>query len=61
MATNVILDPGLAFGTGDHPTTQLCLQWLTQTVKGGENVLDYGTGSGILAISALKVRNFSSH
>lgn len=54
-ATNVILDPGLAFGTGDHPTTRLCLQWLNHIVKGGECILDYGTGSGILAISALKL------
>lgn len=54
-ATNVILDPGLAFGTGDHPTTQLCLRWLKHIVKGGERILDYGTGSGILAITALKL------
>lgn len=56
-ATNVILDPGLAFGTGDHPTTQLCLRWLKHVVKGGESILDYGTGSGILAITGLKVSN----
>lgn len=54
-ATNIILDPGLAFGTGDHPTTQLCLCWLNEVVKGGEEILDYGTGSGILAITALKL------
>lgn len=54
-ATNVILDPGLAFGTGDHPTTQLCLRWLKHVVKGGEHILDYGVGSGILAISGLKL------
>ncbi|KAI5083884.1 hypothetical protein GOP47_0000053 [Adiantum capillus-veneris] len=53
-ATNIILDPGLAFGTGDHPTTQLCLRWLNNVMKGGEEILDYGTGSGILAIAALK-------
>ena len=47
------LDPGLAFGTGSHPTTRLCLEWLEQTVQGGEVVLDYGCGSGILAIAAL--------
>ncbi|HEX6944923.1 MAG TPA: 50S ribosomal protein L11 methyltransferase [Casimicrobiaceae bacterium] len=46
------LDPGLAFGTGSHPTTRLCLEWLHATVRGGESVLDYGCGSGILAIAA---------
>ncbi|MGE5198663.1 MAG: 50S ribosomal protein L11 methyltransferase [Rhodospirillaceae bacterium] len=46
------LDPGLAFGTGSHPTTRLCLEWLHETVRGGESVLDYGCGSGILAIAA---------
>ncbi|UOP04905.1 50S ribosomal protein L11 methyltransferase [Conchiformibius kuhniae] len=48
------LDPGVAFGTGSHPTTQLCLRWLDARVRGGETVLDYGCGSGILAIAALK-------
>lgn len=51
-AVNVILDPGRAFGTGSHPTTRLCLEWLDARVLGGETVLDYGCGSGILAISA---------
>jgi ribosomal protein L11 methyltransferase len=46
------LDPGLAFGTGSHPTTRLCLQWLSRHVHGGERVLDYGCGSGVLAIAA---------
>jgi len=46
------LDPGVAFGTGSHPTTALCLQWLRATLRGGERVLDYGCGSGILAIGA---------
>lgn len=46
------LDPGLAFGTGSHPTTHLCLQWLDAHVEGAETVLDYGCGSGILAIAA---------
>jgi ribosomal protein L11 methyltransferase len=49
---HIELDPGLAFGTGSHPTTHLCLQWLEQNVQGGETVLDYGCGSGILAIAA---------
>lgn len=54
-AINLILDPGLAFGTGSHPTTQLCLAWLDQYLQRGETVLDYGCGSGILAIAALKL------
>ncbi|MDD4929052.1 MAG: 50S ribosomal protein L11 methyltransferase [Gallionella sp.] len=54
-AINIILDPGLAFGTGSHPTTRLCLRWLDNNIKGGESVLDYGCGSGILAIAALKL------
>lgn len=52
---NIVLDPGLAFGTGSHPTTHLCLSWLADTIKGGERVLDYGCGSGILAIAAKKL------
>jgi ribosomal protein L11 methyltransferase len=47
------LDPGLAFGTGTHPTTALCLEWLTQQGLRGKTVLDYGCGSGVLAIAAL--------
>ena len=54
-AVNLQLDPGLAFGTGSHPTTRLCLQWLDSKLKGGESILDYGCGSGILAIAALKL------
>ncbi len=54
-AINLILDPGLAFGTGSHPTTHLCLQWLERNIRGGESVLDYGCGSGILAITARKL------
>lgn len=54
-AINITLDPGLAFGTGSHPTTRLCLCWLDANLQGGESVLDYGCGSGILAIAALKL------
>jgi ribosomal protein L11 methyltransferase len=54
-AINIALDPGLAFGTGSHPTTRLCLRWLDGNIKGGETVLDYGCGSGILAIAAMKL------
>jgi len=52
-AVNILLDPGLAFGTGTHPTTALCLEWLDQHVQGGETVIDFGCGSGILGIGAL--------
>lgn len=51
-AINIMLDPGLAFGTGTHPTTALCLQWLDGFDVNGLSVLDYGCGSGILAIAA---------
>jgi ribosomal protein L11 methyltransferase len=54
-ALNITLDPGLAFGTGSHPTTRLCLRWLAQRLRRGARVLDYGCGSGILAIAALKL------
>ncbi|MBI4205959.1 MAG: 50S ribosomal protein L11 methyltransferase [Betaproteobacteria bacterium] len=54
-AVNIVLDPGLAFGTGTHPTTRLCLRWLEGHVHGGETVIDFGCGSGILAIAALKL------
>ena len=54
-AINIALDPGLAFGTGNHPTTRLCLTWLERVVRGGETVIDYGCGSGILAIAAMKL------
>ncbi len=58
-AINLVLDPGLAFGTGSHPTTFLCLQWLTETLRGGPgtqlSLLDYGCGSGILGIAAARL------
>ncbi|MCI7325856.1 MAG: 50S ribosomal protein L11 methyltransferase [Gemmiger sp.] len=53
--TVITMDPGMAFGTGTHETTSLCLETLDSLVKGGERVLDIGTGSGILAIAALKL------
>ncbi|HLB57840.1 MAG TPA: 50S ribosomal protein L11 methyltransferase [Gammaproteobacteria bacterium] len=54
-AVNVILDPGLAFGTGTHPTTALCLEWLDNNIKSQECIMDYGCGSGILSLAALKL------
>ena len=54
-ATNIVLDPGVAFGTGAHPTTRLCLRWLDAVVTPDADVLDYGCGSGILAIAAMKL------
>jgi ribosomal protein L11 methyltransferase len=51
----LLLDPGLAFGTGSHPTTALCLEWLAQNIRAGEQVIDYGCGSGILALAAIKL------
>lgn len=52
---NIILDPGLAFGTGTHPTTALCLEWLAENIHSEQWVIDYGCGSGILGIAALKL------
>lgn len=52
---NIILDPGLAFGTGAHPTTHLCTEWLIDNVSKEKKVLDYGCGSGILSIAAYKL------
>ncbi|KAF0812834.1 Ribosomal protein L11 methyltransferase [Andreprevotia sp. IGB-42] len=60
-AINIALDPGLAFGTGSHPTTRLCLKWLDAHIAGGETLLDYGCGSGILAIAARKVGAGATH
>ncbi len=54
-AVNLILDPGMAFGTGSHPTTRLCLEWLERNVSDGCTMLDYGCGSGILAIAAARL------
>ena len=54
-AVKILLDPGLAFGTGTHPTTALCLEWLDGEDLTGKTVLDYGCGSGILAIAAAKL------
>lgn len=54
-AINLILDPGMAFGTGSHPTTRLCLEWLEENVSSGCSILDYGCGSGILAIAASRL------
>jgi len=52
-AVNLLLDPGLAFGTGTHPTTALCLEWLDAQSLNGQSLLDFGCGSGILAIAGL--------
>jgi len=54
-AVNLILDPGLAFGTGTHATTSLCLTWLEQAQLDQQDIIDYGCGSGILALAALKL------
>lgn len=54
-AINIVMDPGMAFGTGSHPTTRLCLEWLTRTVTPGVSLLDYGCGSGILGIVAARL------
>ena len=51
----IIVDPGLAFGTGSHPTTHLCLQWLEENITAGQTLIDYGCGSGILAIAAARL------
>lgn len=54
-AVNIVLDPGLAFGTGTHPTTALCLRWLDANDVSGKTLIDYGCGSGILGLAALKL------
>ena len=53
--TAIRLDPGLAFGTGQHPTTDLCMQWLANTSLANSTLIDFGCGSGILAIAACKL------
>lgn len=55
QAVNLVLDPGMAFGTGTHATTGMCLQWLAAHPPRGLEVIDFGCGSGILAIAALKL------
>jgi ribosomal protein L11 methyltransferase len=55
QAVNIVLDPGMAFGTGTHATTAMCLEWLAEHPPRGLEVIDYGCGSGILAIAALKL------
>ncbi len=60
-ATNILLDPGLAFGTGTHPTTALCMEWLDAHPPTKKVVIDYGCGSGILAIAAAKLGAVSVH
>lgn len=52
-AVNLLLDPGLAFGTGTHPTTSMCLEWLDANPPTGQDIIDFGCGSGILAIAAI--------
>ncbi|MBV9912275.1 MAG: 50S ribosomal protein L11 methyltransferase, partial [Sinobacteraceae bacterium] len=60
-AVIVRMDPGLAFGTGTHPSTALCLQWLDAHVAAGQEIIDYGCGSGILALAAVKLGAARAH
>ena len=60
-AVVVRMDPGLAFGTGTHPTTALCLEWLDRHIAGGSHVIDFGCGSGVLAIAAVKLGAAEAH
>jgi ribosomal protein L11 methyltransferase len=57
----MLLDPGLAFGTGTHPTTALCLEWLAEHDLAGKTVIDYGCGSGILAVAAMLLGAKEAH
>ena len=58
---SLILDPGLAFGTGTHPTTSLCLEWLAEHNISGKTVIDFGCGSGILAVAAVLLGAKEAH
>jgi ribosomal protein L11 methyltransferase len=60
-AVVVRMDPGLAFGTGTHPTTALCLEWLDGRIAGGERVIDFGCGSGVLAVAAVSLGAREAH
>jgi ribosomal protein L11 methyltransferase len=60
-AAVVRMDPGLAFGTGTHPTTGLCLEWLDRHIAGGEQVIDFGSGSGVLGIAAVTLGAAAAH
>lgn len=60
-AVVVRMDPGLAFGTGTHPTTALCLEWLDRHIVAGQRVIDFGCGSGVLAIAAVKLGAREAH
>ena len=60
-AVVVKLDPGLAFGTGTHATTAMCLSWLDENVVEGQRAIDYGCGSGVLAVAAVKLGAASAH
>jgi ribosomal protein L11 methyltransferase len=60
-AVVVHMDPGLAFGTGTHPTTALCLEWLDRHISGGERLIDFGCGSGVLGIAAVKLGAAAAH
>ena len=60
-AVVVKMDPGLAFGTGTHPTTALCLEWLDRSPMAGARVIDYGCGSGVLAVASVKLGAAEAH
>ena len=60
-AAVVRMDPGLAFGTGTHPTTALCLEWLDRHIAGGEQLIDFGCGSGVLGMAAVKLGAAAAH
>ena len=60
-AVVVHMDPGLAFGTGTHPTTALCLEWLDSHIVGGEQLIDFGCGSGVLGIAAVELGAAAAH